>query len=494
LELNVVEQKLADAAAKWRTYTVTHALLDNLKLEYERNRQPETLKEASEYLSKFTSGQYQRVWTPLGEGRLCVDDHEGKPVPVEQLSRGTREQLFLSLRLALTSWYAKRGKKLPLVLDDVLVNFDNIRAEAAAGVLRDFANEGHQLLLFTCHEHIGRIFKQLEVDVRQLPTHESPDKWPVFELRDPETRYIEVIKEVVKEVVREPEVVEVETYIEPAAEPLKVEPAPRRRRKGREQVTTQVVLEQPVRVEAPEPVRTRIDIPTVFVNPPALAAEYIERQPAPRPIFETSAPRVIKVYEQPLRDYDAQPRPQPVPFTPPRIQPQPQRVDPPQQVVGTWIAERKRWNAEEFEGELDDQVRRQQRLARAAAAAEAAAAQHAAATNVTYQQPVVVQSTYIPQAPQPIAGVTEMPVTARYTTGVTSYSTGTAPIRSTVHEIGRESSQLSSNGGKLRRTRRVRIVEEHDAHEVDQANAELQSDAQHEPLERIRYYDAEIDD
>ncbi len=222
LELNIVEQKLADAAAKWRTYTVTHALLDNLKLEYERNRQPETLKEASEYLSKFTSGQYQRVWTPLGEGRLCVDDHDGKPVPVEQLSRGTREQLFLSLRLALTSWYAKRGKKLPLVLDDVLVNFDNVRAEAAATVLRDFANEGHQLLLFTCHEHIGRIFKQLDVDVRQLPTHDSPDKWPVFEIREPETKYIEiikpveVIKEVIKEVVREPAAAEVETYVEPA--------------------------------------------------------------------------------------------------------------------------------------------------------------------------------------------------------------------------------------------------------------------------------------
>ncbi len=494
LELNVVEQKLADAAAKWRTYTVTHALLDNLKLEYERNRQPETLKEASEYLSKFTSGQYQRVWTPLGEGRLCVDDHDGKPVPVEQLSRGTREQLFLSLRLALTSWYAKRGKRMPLVLDDVLVNFDNIRAEAAATVLRDFANEGHQLLLFTCHEHIGRIFKQLDVDVRQLPAHESPDKWPVFELREPETKYIEiikpveVIKEVFREVAREPETVEVETYIEPAPEPIKLEPAPRRRRKGREQV-----IEQPVRVEAPEPVRTRVDIPTVFVNPPALAMEYVERQPAPRPIYETSAPRVIKVYEQPLRDYDAQPRPQPVPLTPPRVQPQPQRVDPPQQVVGTWIAERKRWNAEEFEGELDDQVRRQQRLARAAAAAEAAAAQHVASNGI-YQQPVVVQSTYIPQAPQPIAGVTEMPMTARYSTGVTSYATGTSPVRTVIHEIGRESSQLSSNGGKLRRTRRVRIVEDHDASEVDQANAELQSDANHEPSERIRYYDAEIDD
>ncbi len=83
---------------------------------------------------------------------------------------------------------------------------------------------------------------------------------------------------------------------------------------------------------------------------------------------------------------------------------------------------------------------------------------------------------------------------ARYSTGVTSYATGTTPGRTIIHEIGRESSQLSSSGGKLRRTRKVRIVEDHDAAEVDQANAELQSDANSEPSERIRYYDAEIDD
>ena len=40
------------------------------------------------------------------------------------------------------------------MLDDVLVNFDAERAKAAAAVLRDFAAAGHQLLVFTCHEHI----------------------------------------------------------------------------------------------------------------------------------------------------------------------------------------------------------------------------------------------------------------------------------------------------------------------------------------------------
>ncbi len=99
---------------------------------------------------------------------------QGRPLPVESLSRGTREQLFLSLRLALASSYARRGSPLPLVLDDVLVNFDADRAKAAAAVLRDFAAEGHQLLVFTCHEHIHKLFKSLRVPVSQLPSNAEP--------------------------------------------------------------------------------------------------------------------------------------------------------------------------------------------------------------------------------------------------------------------------------------------------------------------------------
>ena len=47
----------------------------------------------------------------------------GWPAPIEVLSRGTREQLFLSLRMALASAFTRRGAAMPLVLDDVAMNF-----------------------------------------------------------------------------------------------------------------------------------------------------------------------------------------------------------------------------------------------------------------------------------------------------------------------------------------------------------------------------------
>lgn len=176
LDLAVLDKRLDDAIHRWQVLAVTCCILDMIRTTYEKDRQPETLQEASGYLDRLTQGRYHRVWTPLGEHVLRVDDSEGNSLPVEVLSRGTREQLFLSLRLALTSSYARRGASLPLVLDDVLVNFDSDRAKAAAGVLRDFAATGHQLIVFTCHEHMLKLFKSLHVPVSRLPNNAEPGK------------------------------------------------------------------------------------------------------------------------------------------------------------------------------------------------------------------------------------------------------------------------------------------------------------------------------
>ena len=168
LELNAVQQQLRDAKNRWRELAVTSRLLQSIRRRYEKERQPATLREASQYFHQMTDGRYGRIWTLLDEDALCVDDNKGRSLTPENLSRGTREQLFLSLRLALVTQNAQRGVQLPLVLDDVFVNFDSQRATAAAKVLQDFAALGHQVLIFTCHEHILQIFDGVNADTRRL--------------------------------------------------------------------------------------------------------------------------------------------------------------------------------------------------------------------------------------------------------------------------------------------------------------------------------------
>lgn len=173
LKLDSIARQLREAAGRWRLLAATEWFLTGVRATYERERQPETLRAASRFLVRLTEGRYTRVWTPLDQDVLRVDDAHGHSLPVEVLSRGTREQLFLSLRLALVESYRRRGIELPMILDDVLVNFDAGRTRAAAIVLGEFAAEGHQLLIFTCHEHIYRLFKSLGLPARELPRNPS---------------------------------------------------------------------------------------------------------------------------------------------------------------------------------------------------------------------------------------------------------------------------------------------------------------------------------
>jgi len=176
LELGCIERKLEQLSRRWQTLATASCLLEDVCGTFERERQPETLREASSFLSQLTAGKYTRIWTPLGTNQLKIDDSEGNSLPLEILSRGTGEAVFIALRLSLAAAYARRGVMLPLVLDDVLVNFDGARAEHAARTLQTFAELGHQVMMFTCHDHIVEIFHKIGIEVREMPAQGTPGR------------------------------------------------------------------------------------------------------------------------------------------------------------------------------------------------------------------------------------------------------------------------------------------------------------------------------
>ncbi len=173
MELSALSQQLNRLKREWQILCVSSHMLESIRDNYEAQRQPETLREASNYLERLTDGHYLRIWTRLSGEELLVDNHEGETLSVDLLSRGTREAVYLSLRLALVGAYARRGAVLPMVLDDVLVNFDSKRARAAAIVLKEFSLLGYQVMMFTCHDHIRDLFDSIDVDVRVLPYHKD---------------------------------------------------------------------------------------------------------------------------------------------------------------------------------------------------------------------------------------------------------------------------------------------------------------------------------
>jgi uncharacterized protein YhaN len=145
--------RIDEAAEQWAVITLCRALLDETRKIYETERQPEVLRQASSFFSVMTEGRYSRVIAPLDGGEIQVERADGVRLSPQLLSRGTAEQLYLSMRFALVREYANHVDPLPVVFDDIFVNFDPNRSRTSLRALRELCAT-HQVLLFTCHPHL----------------------------------------------------------------------------------------------------------------------------------------------------------------------------------------------------------------------------------------------------------------------------------------------------------------------------------------------------
>jgi uncharacterized protein YhaN len=157
--------ELQDLAGRWSELRLARRLIERTRAVYEAERQPRVVKAAESYFAAMTGGRYSQVIAPLGEQTVRVSDGLHAPRTPDQLSRGTREQLYLALRFGLIDQFAERGGTLPVAVDEVLVNFDPARAREAA---RGFARLGqrHQVIAFTCHPWVVELMQAAEPNAR----------------------------------------------------------------------------------------------------------------------------------------------------------------------------------------------------------------------------------------------------------------------------------------------------------------------------------------
>lgn len=121
---------------------------------FEKESQPELLTLVSRIFAKMTAGRYVELERPWGDREeIYVKSSDGQEKTPAQLSTGTREQLYLAIRLGYVEHYCRRTESLPFVIDDALVNFDLVRAEET---LKSLANltPNIQVLYFTCHQYV----------------------------------------------------------------------------------------------------------------------------------------------------------------------------------------------------------------------------------------------------------------------------------------------------------------------------------------------------
>ena len=143
---------------KWARLETASLLLDRARTKYERERQPVVVRSASDYFNNFTSGAYRGLYYPIeGHGPVVVRD-DGVELTPGHLSRGTREQLYLALRFAFVESY-KGARGLPVIMDEVLVNFDEVRARKTVESMKRLGSF-RQIFYFTCHKSTVELMKE----------------------------------------------------------------------------------------------------------------------------------------------------------------------------------------------------------------------------------------------------------------------------------------------------------------------------------------------
>ncbi|MBB5142475.1 AAA family ATPase [Desulfovibrio intestinalis] len=165
-EAATLEESMQRMAFDWSRKALARAILEAAKNNFERERQPEVIRLASEIFARITGRRWLGISASLEDKTLSILPAQGEALAPENLSRGAREQAYLALRLAYIKNHAAHALPLPIIMDEVLVNFDPQRAERTARAFVDLtdagSSNGHQLLYFTCQPHMVELLRKAE--------------------------------------------------------------------------------------------------------------------------------------------------------------------------------------------------------------------------------------------------------------------------------------------------------------------------------------------
>jgi uncharacterized protein YhaN len=155
-EAATVEAEIEEAVEAYVDLTVQETLLRTAIDVYRDRNQGPILMRAKELFAELTDGAYAGLRADVnerGETILIAEDALRGSLDIEALSDGTVDALYLALRLAVVQEHNARREPMPFVADDLLLNLDNKRAQAALRTLAAIAASS-QVLLFTHHAHM----------------------------------------------------------------------------------------------------------------------------------------------------------------------------------------------------------------------------------------------------------------------------------------------------------------------------------------------------
>ncbi len=144
--------QLEEQSERWIVLSFASRLIEEATAEFQEKQERGLLDRAIRIFRHLTNSDYVAIRNSREDAQsfVVVDRHGIEKTPL-QLSTGTREQLYLSFRLAFVEQYCESNEPLPLVLDDCFVNFDEQRLGNTLQTISELASV-EQVILLSCHE------------------------------------------------------------------------------------------------------------------------------------------------------------------------------------------------------------------------------------------------------------------------------------------------------------------------------------------------------
>jgi uncharacterized protein YhaN len=152
-QLSALEEELEEAKIAYDKLLTLRTLVAAYDQSYREEHQPDIHKRTGKYFEQISQGKYNRVYNDelIGKTALVVRQGEEEREVENGLSQGTKDQLYLALRLALADELDKDTTAMPLFLDELFVNWDMPRLEEGLALINTIA-EKRQVVVFTCHK------------------------------------------------------------------------------------------------------------------------------------------------------------------------------------------------------------------------------------------------------------------------------------------------------------------------------------------------------
>jgi len=162
-ERKAAEAQMQESARSWAVLRLAGLMLGAAVARHRAGQQDPMLARAGVLFARLTGGafeglaqSYDEADTPRLVGRRASGEAGGGLVGIEAMSEGTRDQLYLALRLAHLEDYAGRAEPAPFVGDDLFSTFDDARTAHGLETLAEIGGSV-QPILFTHHRHVADI-------------------------------------------------------------------------------------------------------------------------------------------------------------------------------------------------------------------------------------------------------------------------------------------------------------------------------------------------